>query len=61
MHFKISVPTRNEEFELADGSWYVSNIKYSRIFWVYLKDWSKNWSFFNNDICKCMYIKCNHV
>ena len=37
--FKISVPTRNDTFELPDGSYSVSD---SRLFWVYFKKvWRK--------------------
>ena len=34
--FKISAPTWNEEFELPDGSYSVSDIW--RLFWIYFKN-----------------------
>ena len=41
--FKISAPTSNDNFELPDGSYSVSD-RYSRLFWVYFKKaWRKHW------------------
>ena len=39
--FKISPPTRNEEFELPDGSYSVSDIQ--DYFEYILKTWRKDW------------------
>ena len=41
--FKISAPTSNDNFELPDGSYSVSD-RYSGLFWVYFKKaWRKHW------------------
>ena len=46
---KIAAPTWNEKFELSDVS--VFCIKYSRLFWIYLKGiWKNDWQSFNKNI-----------
>ena len=47
---KISAATYNEEFELSEGSYTVSDIQ---DYFDYLKKtWRKDWQSFNKNICK---------